>query len=332
MKRLLLCFLLCCGLLLSSAHAEVETIFDQDFFVSTGIWRDEHQLNPQTFSAVGSGRSVWAILHNDGSVWRWDADTGDYEYVVTVPMAKMTEKPLNSLSASEREYQLTSVTDLIGADGKLYGFNALSGRLGLIDEQGVHWNEVTLDTAPALKRDTGYPSCHFCPTIVGDRLYLLCDLVLTMGGSGYRPALVSCKLDGSDTQGDVMPGLISLCRYDDAHLLLLTMTGLELYDTATAQTTHLPLILPATVPQSGDFWDVHSALGGLAYDPARDTIFLATTTALYTSTAGGAFVERASDMDWHWAHSLESAHPATVLDNGTYILYADGLTTFCVQP
>ena len=329
MKRLLICLLLCC-LVLSTAHADVGVIFDRDFFLSTGIWSDEEQFAPQTFTAAASGNSVWTVLYRDNSIWRWDTDTGDYQYVAKVPMAEMTEKSLSLLSASEREYQLTSVTDLIGWNGRLYGFNALSGRLGPIDEEGVHWNETLLDTSPALKPGTGYPSCHFCPTIVGDRLYMLCDLTLMMGGSGYQPALVSCALDGSDCAGAAHPGLLSLCRYDDAHLLLLTMTGLELYDTATGQKTPLPLSLPATVPQSGDFWDIHSALGGLAYDAARDTIFLATPTTLYVSTAGSTFVERETGLDL--STSLTYARPATVLDNGMYTLYADGLDTFIVTP
>ena len=330
MKRLMLCLLLIFYLTLSAASAEVSTIFDRDFFLSTGIWSNEEQFNPQTFRSVASGNSVWTVLYGDDAVWRWDADTGDYHYVAQVPMAKMTEKTLSRLSASEREYQLTSVTDLIGADGKLYGFNALSGRLGLIDEEGVHWNETTLDTAPALKRDAGYPSCHFCPTIVGDKLYMLCDLVLTMGGSGYRPALVSCNLDGSGSQGDVIPNLLSLCRYDDSHLLLLTTTGLEVYDTATSQRTPLPQALPATLPSSGDIWDFHFDLGGLACDEARDTIYLATPTALYASTAGSEFVARETDQDW--SSALPTLHHSSVLDNGAYVLYANGLETFIVSP
>ena len=329
MKRLFICLLLCC-FVLSTAQAEVDIIFDRDFFLSTGIWSSEEQFSPQTFAAVASGNSIWTVLYRDNSLWRWDADTGEYHYVTNIPMAEMTEKSLSGLSASAREYQLTSVTDLIGWDGKLYGFNALSGRLGPIDEDGVHWNETLLDTAPAIKPGAGYPSCHFCPTIVGDRLYMLCDLVLMMGGSGYQPALVSCALDGSDCEGAAYPGLISLCRYNDTHLLLLTMTGLELYDTATARATPLSLQLPASVPQSGDFWDVHSALGGLAYDEARDTIYLATPTSLYASTAGGEFVERETGLDW--STPLTYAHSAAVLDNGTYVLYGDGLDTFIVAP
>lgn len=329
MKRLFICILLCC-LVLSTAQAEVDVVFDRDFFLSTGIWSDENQFNPQTFTAVASGNGVWTVLYRDNSLWRWDADTGEYHYVTNIPMAEITEKSLSRLSASESEYQLTSVTDLIGWNGRLYGFNALSGGLGLIDEEGVHWNETLLNTAPALKPDAGYPSCHFLPTIVGDKLYMLCDLVLMMGGSGYQPALVSCTLDGSDCKGAAYPGLISLCRYDDFHLLLLTMTGLELYDTATSQTTPLPLSLPATVPQSGDFWDIHAALGGLAYDPARDTIFLATPTALYASTAGGEFMVRESNLDWGLA--LQILNQPAVLDNGTYVLYADGLDTYLVLP
>ena len=330
MKRLLLCLFLIGCITFSAARAEVSTIFDRDFFVSTGIWSDENQLSPQTFAGAASGNSVWTILYRDSSIWRWDADTGEYEHITRVSMTEMTEKPLSRLSASEREHQMTSVTNIIGADGCLYGFNPLSGRLGLIDEDGVHWNDALLDTAPIVKRDTAYPDSYAFPTILGDRLYMLCDLVLTMGGSGYRPALVSCRLDGSDTQGDVMSGLISLCRYDDTRLLFLTMTGLELYDTATAQTTPLPLELPATIPQSGDFWDVHSALGGLAYDPDSDTIFLATPTSLYTSTAGSAFVERAAGLDW--LSGIQYARTPAVLDDGTYVLYADGLDTYLFRP
>ena len=329
MKHFLICILLCC-LVFSTAQAEVSTIFDRDFFLSTGIWSDENQFDPQTFRAVASGNSVWTVLYRDNSIWRWDADTGNYDYVTKVPMAEMTEKSLSRLSSSEREYQLTSVTDLIGADGKLYGLNVLSGRLGPIDEDGVHWNETLLDTAPALKPDASYPSCHFCPTIVGDKLYMLCDLALTLGGTGYRPALVSWALDGKQTQGDTVPGLLSLCRYDDTRLLLLKMTGLELYDTATAQTTPLPLTLPASVPTTGDFWDVHSTLGGLAYDGIRDIIYLATPTALYASTAGGDFIACETDLDWDLA--LTIMHPAAVLDNGAYFLYGDGLDTYIVRP
>ena len=330
MKRLILCLLLVFCLTLSAAHAEVSTIFDRDFFLTTGIWSDENQFDPQTFRSVASGDSVWTVLYKDNSIWRWDADTGNYAFVARVPMAEMTEKSLSRLSASEREYQLTSVTDLIGADGRLYGFNALSGRLGLIDEEGVLWNEATLDTAPALKPGAGYPSAHFCPTIIGDKLYMLCDLTLTLGGSGYKPALVSCDLNGGESTGRAIPGLISLCRYDDSHLLFLTMTGLEIYDTATAQSTPLSLALPATVPTSGDFWDVHGALGGLAYDEARDTIFLATPSVLYASVAGGEFIARETGLDW--GHALPILHPAAVLADGTYVLYADGLDTFIVTP
>ena len=330
MKRLILCLLLVFCLTLSAAHAEVGTIFDRDFFLTTGIWSSENQFDPQTFRSVASGDSVWTVLYRENDIWRWDADTGAYTFVTKVPMAEMTEKSLSRLSASEQAYQLTSVTDLIGADGKLYGFNALSGRLGLIDEEGVHWNEATLDTAPALKPGVGYPSAHFCPTIVGDKLYMLCDLTLTLGGSGYQPALVSCSLNGSDCAGSAIPGLLSLCRYDDSHLLLLTTTGLELYDTMTDQSTPLSLALPATVPSSGDFWDVHGTLGGLAYDEARDTIFLATPSVLYASVAGGEFIARETGLDW--GHALTILHPAAVLADGTYVLYADGLDTFIVTP
>lgn len=330
MKRLILCLLLINCLLLTSAQAEATTIFDSDFFINTGLWAEENQLSPQTFSAVASGNSVWAILYNDGSIWRWDAETGDYQYVAKVPMTKMTEKSLSSLSPSEREYQLTSVTDLIGIGGTLYGFNVLSGRLGPIDEAGVHWHETTLDTAPALKPDAGYPSCHFYPTIVDDKLYMLCDLALMMGGSGYQPALVSCQLDGADCSGSAYPGLLSLCRYDDEHLLLLTATGLELYDIAAVQTVSLPLELPVTVPQSGDFWDIHGTIGGLAYDAARDTIFVATPTTLYTSAAGQPFVAHATGQDWSTA--LTIGHAAYGLDNGDYVLYGDGMDTYLVHP
>ena len=329
MKRLILCLMLVCCLTLSVAYAEVGTIFDRDFFLSTGIWRDESQFSPQTFSAVASGNSVWTVLYEDNSIWHWDADTGEYTYVTKVDMAEMTEKSLDRLSASERDYQMTSVTDLIGWNGKLYGFNVLSGRLGPIDEEGVHWSETRMDTAPALKPGTGYPSCHYFPTIVGDRLYMLCDLVQMMGGSGYQPALISCPLDGAGSRGDTIPGLLSLCRYDNRRLLFLTMSGLELYDTTTAQTTPLSLALPVAVPQSGDFWDIHGAIGGLAYDAARDTIFLATPTALYASTAGEAFVAYATGQDW--SLPLELGHPAFVLNSGAYVLYGDGMDTYLVQ-
>ena len=330
MKRLILCLLLVFCLTLSAAHAEVRIIFDQEFFLTTGIWSDENQFNPQTFRSVASGDSVWTVLYRDNDIWRWDTDTGNYTFITKVPMAEMTEKSLSRLSASEQAYQLTSVTDLIGADGKLYGFNALSGRLGLIDEEGVHWNEATLDTAPALKPGVGYPSAHFCPTIVGDKLYMLCDLTLTLGGNGYQPALVSCNLDGSDCTGEAYSGLLALCRYDDSHLLLLTMTGLEIYNTETAQSTPLSIALPATVPTSGDIWDIHSTLGGLAYDPARDVIYLATPTALYASIGGGEFIARETGLDW--GHALPILHTAAVLTDGTYVFYADGLDTYIVHP
>ena len=104
MKRLMLCLLLACCLFFSAAQAEVSTIFDRDFFLSTGTWSDENQFDPQTFRAVASGNSVWTVLYGDNSIWRWDADTGNYEYVTKVSMAEMTEKSLSRLSSSEREY------------------------------------------------------------------------------------------------------------------------------------------------------------------------------------------------------------------------------------
>ena len=54
MKRLILCLLLACSLTLSAAHAEVRPIFDREFFLTTGIWSDENQFDPQTFRSVAS--------------------------------------------------------------------------------------------------------------------------------------------------------------------------------------------------------------------------------------------------------------------------------------
>lgn len=118
MKRLLLCLLLVCCLTGPIAHAEVRTAIDREFFLSSDVWSEENQLNPQTFRAATSSKSVWAVLYNDGSIWRWASDTGDYQYVTRVSITEMTEKSFSRLSTAERESLMTSATDRITADGR----------------------------------------------------------------------------------------------------------------------------------------------------------------------------------------------------------------------
>lgn len=331
MKRLFLCILLCC-LVLSSACAESTTIFDLDFFLQTGIYDEnwaETLRRPNVISVAASGDSAWALL-DTGDVWRYDVMANTYSLVTQVSVGKNTATPLSRFSAAEREQQESSVFRLLIVEDQLYGFNPLSGRYGPIDEQGVHWNDNQMNTDPFLRPGTAWQDCYYYATPLNDRLYVLCDLVQTLGGTGYQPALASCSLLDQDCAGEAIPGLLALCRYDDQHLLFLTMTGLERYNVDTRKTTPLNLTLPAIAPQSGDFWDIHEAIGGLAYDQDSDTIYLATPDTLYTSTAGADFVGHPSGQDW--SHSLSMGQQGFLLDNGAYVLYGDGMTTHLMQP
>ena len=285
-------------------------------------------------SLTAAGDTVYRLL-TDGDLYTWEPK-GDryalYAHVPAAPWAKVNvEIPFLRQSADVQCALTESVSQLIPAGDEIYGFNVLSGRIGLIDGDGWHSNGVCLDTAALWPSAEVYPERLRNAFITGGKLYAFHDINYSTSKTP-QPTLLVFDLTNGACAVTEMPGTITCCRYTPGKLLCLQDNGTEtpvlaVYELGSGRMTGMEIPVPVSIERKyfNQAFYLHCRIGGLAYDAGSDSVYLADTHNLWCSTAGGIFQQTANDLwaVWDQNHEGESMMTAEVeawtLPSGGYI-------------
>ncbi len=321
MKRIS-AFLLAMVLIFSLACAKAEIIFDIAFGESVDMYKDG-LVGRQDVMVV---QNKAYALYSNGDIYCWDGEERAYSYFAKVDAVPdvYNEKPF-SKQTDEMKAELSNCVFSLLSDGEqLYGFNTISGKIGVITADGITWNEVPLDVSVINQNDSTYPICVNNSFIYNNQMIATYDMYDVAFKGDYAPVILQFDLStGACTVTDY-PKAITMCHYQDDTMLVLEDQGTDvptftLYNLTTGQSTPLGMDAPFTINRKllASKYDILDTLGGIAYDTVTDTIYIATQTNLWSSTAGEAF--QADTMtDQPWEYMIPSGE-AWVMPNGTYV-------------
>jgi len=314
-------FLSVLALCLSCAvAARTERIFG-DSFVATCDLPHADIYNGVSLTVVDN--TAFHLMRS-GDIYAWNPDQDMYSFYVHVSACPLinVEIPFSRQSESVRTELTEAVSCLIPADEGLYGFNDISGMIGLIDKEGWHVNDVRLVTSALRLSDDDYPEALRNAFIEDGNLYAFHDINLTLPAKPQTTLLVFNLLHG-DYSATKLPDTITFCRYTSGKLLCIQDSGtqtptLAVYDIASHQLTALDMAVPISIERKifAESWYLHCEIGGLAYDEAHDIVYLADAEGLWRSIAGAPF-ERAPMKD-AWESMFGTAE-ALVLSSGGYV-------------
>lgn len=324
MKRIS-AFLLAMVLIFSLACAKAEIIFDIDSATSFGAYRDGF-VGRQDVMVV---QNKAYALYGSGEIYYWDGEQKTYSYfakVDAVPDVDI-EKPLSKQNEKKQAELRNCVFSLLSDGEQLYGFNTISGKVGVITADGITWNEVPLDVSvinQKNQKDSTYPLCVNNSFIYNNQMIATYDMYDVTDKGDYAPVILQFDLStGACTVTDY-PKAITMCHYQDDTMLVLedqgtTVPTFTLYNLTTGESTPLGMDAPFTIDRKllASRYDILDNLGGIAYDTVTDTIYIATRDNLWISTAGEAF-QAATMTDQPW-EDMNSFGEAWVMPNGTYV-------------
>ena len=320
---LLLSVILCLTAL--PAFAEVETPFADDFFESNHLW--DAGLNTTQSVAVSQDK-VFDLLSN-GEIYCWDPRTGEYSLYSQVPtVPEVAEKKVSELSASVKAQLDEAVFCLIGTRDALMGYNPTNGAIGTIDESGITWNSVHLDPSVQMRAGNAYPASFLYAFMEDDMLYAFFDLSWNEEGNEApcQATLLAFDLSTGKCTQTQLSDTFAFCQYTPGNLLLLRDDGSETpvltrYNLSSGEMTTLDITVPVAIGRDAfaTWWTFQEALGGLAYDQASDTIYLAGPKGLWMSAAGAAFTEY-DFASVPWNGMVYGGEAWTLLD-GEYVFH-----------
>lgn len=226
------------------------------------------------------GEQATYVLDRDGQLFLWAYDADEPSALCTLPVLANDAFASGSyltLSAAARA-QVDETVNTLAVDGEtLYALNKYSGRIGTVDEQGVHWR-FTLDENPFFYGDGGERLIQ-STAVVAHQLYLLLDcfeedpaaawcsrilrIDLVSGASQLYDTVEACRLCACKD------GLLLLCEGRDGGYLMQ-------FDPASATTERLAVTPPASS-------------GALTYDASSDSIYFVSDAGVYRAVQGGTF-------------------------------------------
>ena len=300
--------------------ARAERIYEDAFVESCGLPHAD-VVNGVSLTVVEN--TVFQLMRS-GDIFTWDPDQDLYSFYAHVPARPLAdvEIPFSRQSESLKNELTQSVSCLIPAQDGIYGFNDISGLIGLIDPNGWHVSDVRLDTATLTTFDD-YAEELRNAFISEGKLYAFHDVNLTRNKLPQTTLLIF-DLSSGACSVTKLPDIITFCRYTSGKLLCIQDSGtkiptLAVYDIDSQKMSALDVTVPIPIEREyfTQSWNLHCQIGGLAYDAARDIIYLADAQGLWRSTSGGAF-ERVDEED-RWKTMMGTAE--------SWALSADGYVT-----
>lgn len=324
-SRLILALAMCVAVLYANALAG--TVFDEDFFEERHLW-DGELVTTQSV-AVANG-NVYDLLTN-GDIYSWNPQTSEYSLYAQVPalpaFGYRSDMCYSELGEAVKIELDKVVFDLIGCEDTLLAINPTNGAIGTVEAAGVTWNDVRLDTSVQMQSDRAYPMSLRYAFVEGDTLYGFYDLAWDESDEApCRATLLAFDLNTGVCASTDLTDTYAFCQYTPGFLLLLRKDGegatvLARYELEGGKTTDLALSIPVIIDQNAyDWWSFTEQIGGLAYHPTSDTVYLANVDGLWSSTAGAAFI-RHDASEGIWEYLLSSAQ-AWTLPDGAYVVHS----------
>lgn len=315
-----------------TAIAQAETIFDASFEASCGLPRKDNV----SLSLTVADNTAYQLFTN-GDIYAWAPEQDSYTLYAHVPASPLAsinvEVPFTKQDENTRLALRGSVSQLIPAEDSLYGFNNISGMLGLIDADGWHVNAVALDVSMLRQTEDDYPIGLKSAFIANGRMYALHDIHM-YEDVALQPNLLIFDLASGNCEVVPMTGVISGCRYMPGKLLCLRDDGTEtpvlaVYDIADEKWTALGLTVPVSIPRSTykSAFELNRKIDGLAYDTQRDIICFTVPKRLWRSQGGAPFqpvtTDAAADVFEHiplaMPDYMNGSCEAWVLSSGGYV-------------
>lgn len=320
-RKLILCAMVLAVLCITAAGAEWKELYDDQF-------AQQFQLNSlkqrMPSSSVEMDNKLYSLM-GDGTVYSCDLETLKFAIVSRVaafPDVDM-EKPYRTLDETTKKTIVNAVTRLIpSADDShvLYGLNQMTGALGQIDENGVHFQETKMDSSVFFYDKSDYP----------ERLFKIPEInngcmegytVLDPEADACITWLSFSLADGSCTKVD-LPGAFQICRWKDDCLLAAVLrdgkTELVVYDKEGNLVDSLGIALPDEDQIKGTtFYDLTETAGPLAYNENSGVIYYLDNQHLWRSNGTEAF----EPVDEPASNMLIDALNMIISSDGNTIVY-----------
>lgn len=311
---------------LFSTSVLAERIFAEEFIAACNLPMEEI-YNGQSVAPVKD--TIYYLLNN-GDIYTRNAKTKTYSFYASVPAYPTfnIETPFAAQSLATKEQVANAVICLIPSAEEVYGFNYYTGAIGLVNTEGIQWQERRLDVSVLMRKDIDYPEAFGQAFIEEGKLYAFHDMNRT---SPREPQTVLLIFDLStgEYESVALPDTIAFCRYRQGELLLLVDDGSEVpalctYAIGSGQRTDVKTTVPISIRRAtyAQSWYLHEAIGGLAYDATCNGIYIADTTSLWRSIDGEPFEQLMTGENWD---KLSGINEAWVLSGGEYVFRNDWL-------
>lgn len=228
------------------------------------------------------GKTAAYALDDDGHAYAWPYDETDPSLLATVPVTNsemFSGQPYRDLPQASQD-QISETVSLLAAadDGTLYAVNRYAGRLGTVDQGGVHWYQTF--ACDGLMNIEGQERTVLSAAATDGALYLLINCWEENPSAWNCTRIMRIDLISGETTLSPVTEAEQLCPYQGKLLLkcasewgqnyLMTME-------ASGGCEALGVAMPSGEPTA------------LAWDEASDAIYLATESSIYRSLRGADF-------------------------------------------
>lgn len=328
-KRTLCAALLALLLILCTAAAAESDdnldVFDDQFMQEYGLL-DASGLRLYVQDMDWDGDTCYVYM-TDMCIYTYTPG-GEPEKLCTLPPAPENfYARVDGLTDEDLEQLYNTVTYISVWDGALYGYNVYSGRWGVIDDEGIHWEESSLNFSRLFHEDSFFPDRIAYSFMTDEALYVLADSPNEQGEYVY--ALFAFDLwDGTSERYDYDGLLGAASRYEEpggSQQLMLLYCDERLDTTYNGvffnldDRSFLPGSLWLDFLKEGD-----ENLGGLAYNSQTGEYYLAANGALYASGTWEDGTQFREIAVLNTSYVIPETH-GWALSGGRYAILSDGL-------
>ena len=260
------------------------------------------------------GKAAAYVLDDTGNVYLWPYDETEPSLLTAVPVANSEMfledgRPYGDLPQASQE-QINETVSLFAAadDGVLYAVNRYAGRLGTVDEGGVHWYQGF--ACGGLMNSEGHERVVRSAAVMDNALYLLVDCWEENPAAWNCTRVMRIDLISGETTLSPATEADQLCPYQGRLLLLCASEWGQAYlmiMDPSGGCEKLTIAMPSGEPTA------------LAWDGASDAIYVATENCVYRSL-GGADFEAAASMPANYVDGC-----GQVTQSGRYAFSGSGI-------
>ena len=300
-RRIVAMTIAICALCFSTAQAEWGELFGDSFaqqFELTAL--SSWVVN----SLAVSQNTVYSMMGN-GRIYTYDTISRQYSVfsqVTPFPSIDL-DIPLAGQDSATQSAMAAGITKIITSGDALYGFNEMTGAIGPIDAEGIHFQEIHMDTSILFPDGSDYAQRAFYqPIIKEDRLE-----GWTIMDDEQAPNIwyITFSLTDGTCSAAEIPGAIRICRLPEEKLLALVKNrdesiAFEVFDKSGNSEGAGEYTLPSLPFDTSAkmIFDLRSIVGGMVYHDPSDTLYFTDSAHLWRSVNHHSFEAVASYVPW----------------------------------